>query len=115
MTQTFATDATNDLVIGSDGALAVARSLDAVAFACRSTARVSLGEMVLAVNEGIPFRTTAWAGVPNALGFEAALRRRLLAVAGVTGIISLTTSRHGDRLSYVATIRTVYGIQTLNG
>ena len=115
MTQTLATDATNDLAIGSDGALAIVSGEEAVAYACRSTARVSLGEMVLAVNEGIPFRTTAWAGVPNALGFEAALRQRLLAVDGVTGIVSLTTARNGDRLSYVATIRTVYGIQTLNG
>lgn len=115
MTQTIATDATNDLLISSDGALAIASDEEAVGFACRSTARVSRGEMVLAVNEGIPFRTTAWAGVPNALGFEAALRQRLLAVDGVTAIVSLTTARNGDRLSYVATIRTVYGIQTLNG
>lgn len=115
MTQTFAVDASNDLAIGLDGALAIARDIEAVSYACRSTARVSRGEMVLAVNEGIPFRMTAWAGVPDAPGFEAALRQRLLAVPDVTGIVSLTTTRVGDRLGYVAVIRTVYGIQTLNG
>lgn len=115
MTQTFATDLSNDLVIAQDGALAIAAGVDAVAFACRSTARVLLNEMVLAYDQGIPFRTTAWAGVPNVPGFEAALRRRLLAVRDVAGIVSLTTARDGNRLSYVATIRTVYGNLTLNG
>lgn len=115
MTQTFATDLTNDLVIAQDGALAIATGVDAVGFACRSTARVLRNEMVLAYDQGIPFRTTAWAGVPNVAAFEAALRQRLLAVADVTGIVSLTTSRVNNRLGYVAIIRTVYGNLTLNG
>lgn len=114
MTQTFAADASNDLVIAPDGALAIATGADAVAFACRSTARVIRNEMVLAYDQGIPFRTTAWAGVPNVIAFEAALRQRLLAVPDVTGIVSLSASRIGDRLGYVATIRTVYGTVTLN-
>jgi hypothetical protein len=115
MTQTFATDLSNDLVIAQDGALAIATGVDAVGFACRSTARVLRNEKVLAYAQGIPFRTTAWAGVPNVPAFEAALRQRLLAVPDVTGIVSLTSSRVGNRLGYVATIATVYGNLTLNG
>lgn len=115
MTQTIATDAANDLVIAPDGALAIATGIDAVGFACRNAARVLLHEMVLNYDQGIPFRTTAWAGVPNVPGYEAALRQRLLAVPDVTGIVSLTSTRTGDLLGYVATISTVYGILDLNG
>lgn len=115
MTQTFATDALNDLVIASDGALAIATGIDAVGFACRNASRTARGEMVLDVTQGIPFRATAWAGVPNVPAYEAALRQRLLAVDGVAGIVSLTTRREGDRLTYAATIRTVFGNVTLNG
>lgn len=115
MTQTLAVDTSNDLTIGQNGALTIAAGEAAVGYACRAAVRVIAGEMVLAVDQGIPFRTTAWAGVPDEAGYVAALRKRLLAVDGVKAIVSLSTTRTGNRLGYTATIRTEYGTQTLNG
>lgn len=115
MTQSFATDRSNDLVLDAGGTLVMASGLFAVECIARSTAQVRRGDMVLARDEGIPFEQTAWAGSPNVPQFVAHLRRRLLALDGVTGIVALTTERAGDTLRYEATLRTRYGDLAVNG
>lgn len=115
MTQTLATSSTNDLLLDAGGNIVVASGLSAVECTARSTAQVRRGDLVLARDVGIPFEQTAWAGVPNVTQFTAHLRRRLLAVEGVTRIVSLTTERSGDALRYEATLRTLYGDLTVNG
>lgn len=115
MTQTLAVDLNNDLYLTPAGLLAAASAAEAVAQNSAQAARTLLGEMVLAVDQGLPFFGTIWAGVPDVSRFEAALRRRLLAVQDVTGIVSLSSTLSGDRYAYLATLRTPYGPVTING
>jgi len=115
MTLTFAVDENNDFAVAPNGSLAFLVDAPAVQQLSIHAARVRRGECVLDAPRGIPFETTAWAGVPDVQRFVAALRGQLLAVDGVTGIVTLTTRRAGDTLRYVATLRTVYGIVTVNG
>lgn len=115
MTRSLAVDGTNDIFVGADGSLAVAVGIDAVMFACAQAAQAQLGEMVFAVDEGMPNFQTVWNGAPNVGQFEAFLRRTLLSVADVTGVDSVTITRSGSVLSYIAEIRTIYGLGVLNG
>lgn len=115
MTRTFAVDSANDLTLGTDGNLAVIGALAAVTQVCAHAAKTILNEMVLAQGEGLPYFEAVWIGVPNIPVFEAAFRAAILAVEGVTDIVSVTFGRSGDVLSYAATISTVYGTGTFNG
>lgn len=115
MTQTFGVNASNDIYIGGDGNLVIDRDTQAVLTACAQTVKTRLGEMVLAVNDGLPYFETVFTGVPNIPQFEMALRTAILAVPGVNEILSLTTSQAGDVLSYTAVILTIYGQGVLNG
>jgi hypothetical protein len=109
MTQIFATNEDNDIYIGKDGNLAIFRDLPAVLQACEHAAKAILGEMVLAVDQGIPYFETVWNGVPNYQQFSAALRAAFLGIDGVIEVVSLTISQNDDIVNYIAVIRTVYG------
>lgn len=113
--QTFAADQNNDLYIGADGSLAIVTNLQAVLQAAQQAAQTSLGEMIYATDQGMPFFSTAWSGAPNVAQYEAALRRTLLAVPDVVGIQAVDITTAGNRLSYVVTIETTYGVGVLNG
>lgn len=115
MTQTLAVNDFNDIYIGRDGNLVIAYDLDAVLQACSQVAKSLLGEMVLAIDQGIPYFQTVWVGVPNLQQFESALRRAFLGVTGVVEVVSLVTSLTGDVLQYTAEIRTIYGSGVVNG
>lgn len=114
MSLTLAVDADNDIVISSAGSLELLADAPAVLQCTLHAARVRRTECVLDFPRGIPFETTAWAGIPDVQRYEAALRQQLLAVDGVTGIMSLVIRRAGDTLRYVAQLRTTYGPVTLN-
>jgi hypothetical protein len=115
MTKTFATNANNDLYIGSDGNLVVLTGLQAVRDACSTAAKAQLGEMVLDINRGIPNFQTVWVGAPNIPQFETALRNTLQAVADVVEVVSLTTSITKGTLNYTAVILTTYGQTFISG
>lgn len=115
MTRTFGIDANGDLVLDDGGGLAVLSGLRAVLQNCETAARTLLNEMVLAQGEGLPYFEAVFTGRPNVAVFETALRVRLLAVADVRGILTLTTRLSGDRFSYSATIRTAYGEGEISG
>lgn len=115
MTKTFATNNNNDLFIGNDGNLAIVNGQQAVLQACATAAKAQLGEMIYATNRGLPNFQTVWVGSPNLAQFEAALRQTLLSVNGVTEITDLSTSVTNNTLFYTATIKTIYGMGTLNG
>lgn len=115
MTRTLAVDSTNDIFIGPDGALAVATARDAVLHCCAQAAKTQLGEMLYAVDQGIPNFQALWSGTPNTSLFESYLRRALLSVPDVLGVESVTIDATGGVLTYVATIVTAYGSGTLNG
>lgn len=115
MTVTIATDSINDIYVGADGNLALASGLQAALQDAEHAAKTLRGEMVLAVDQGIPYFQVVWSGVPNVSAFEAAMRQALLAVPDVLEVVSLSTVRLGATLAYEAVIRTIYGIGSING
>ena len=114
MARTLASNADNDLVLDPQGRLLILEGQAAVAANCRSAIQAQRGEMVLAVDRGMPTFGTAWNGYRPGQ-FEAAARVILRDVPGVLSVDAFTVGREGDRLVYAATIRTVYGEAALNG
>jgi hypothetical protein len=116
---TFAVNSNNDLYVNSSGNIAFAHDEEAIGQACRQVALTLLGEMVLQTDQGIPYQTAIWVGVPNVPAFEAALRGGWLGVNGVVSIMDLTislepftiptTGKSVTALSYSATINTTFG------
>lgn len=115
MTRVFTVDTNNDLVISGDGRLAISSDLEAVLQACEHVAKAQLGEMVLAVDEGVPNFQTIWQGAPNIVQFKAYLRRELQKVVGVQEVSALEASISNNVLSYTATIKTIYGEGVIDG
>ena len=119
MAYTLATSqVTNDLYIDPiTGNLAVFRDLQAVLQACEHAAKTRLGEMILNIDQGIPYFETIWNGHPNLAQFEAALRSAFLAVTNVVEVVSLITSiiSSTNVLSYTAVIRTTFGGGVISG
>lgn len=115
MTRTLAVDTNNDIFVGGDGNLSIAVGIDAVMFACQQAVQTMLGEMVFAVDEGMPNFDAVWNGSPNVIQFEAYLRRTILAVPDVTNVDSVTIDATGEALVYAAVIRTIYGVGAING
>lgn len=115
MTRTLAVDTNNDIFIGIDGSLSIAAARDAVLQACAQAAKAQLGEMIYAIDQGLPNFEAVWNGAPNLNQFEAYLRRNIEAVTDVTGVDSVTITSAAGVLSYVAVIKTIYGPGLLNG
>ena len=120
-TSTLSVNANNDLFLDTFGNIVIAFDVQAVLQNCAHVAKVRLGEIVLAVNEGIPFFETVWNGTPNFQQFEAALRQAFYSVTGVLEVVSLIVSQVAaangklNTLAYTAVIRTVYGSGGING
>ena len=124
-TQTFAVNATNDLYVDGNGNIAIVYDIQAVLQNCEHAIKTRLGEMVLQVNQGLPYFTAVFVGVPNIPQFEAAARAALLAVQGVQELILFNavqmqvippfSSRPTTALVYNAIIRTIYGQANLSG
>ncbi len=109
MTRVLQVDEHNDIFLGPNGSLAIATGLQAVMDACAQAAKTQLGEMVFAVDEGLPNFAAVWNGAPNVSQFEAFLRRTLLEVPDVLSVEAVTVSVSGGVLAYRATISTIYG------
>ncbi len=115
MTRVLQVDGNNDIFIDPSGSLAVATGLQAVMDACAQAAKTQLGEMMFAVDEGVPNFAAVWNGAPNVNQFEAYLRRALLAVPDVLSVVAVTITTAGNVLTYQATIQTIYGPGAING
>ncbi len=115
MTITISTDSNNDLYIGSNGSLSISSGINAVLLACEHAAKTQLGELMYAVDQGIPNFTEVWGGSPNILQFDAYLRRALVAVDGVESVTDLQIYTSDNKLTYQATIQTIYGTGAING
>lgn len=115
MTRVFTVDRNNDLVIATNGNLSISSGIEAVLQACEQAVKAQLGEMVLAVDEGMPNFQLIWNGSPNIPQFEAYLITTISNVDGVQEVSSVTASASGGILSYTATIKTIYGEGSLNG
>lgn len=115
MTQTFSTNAQNDIFIGPNGNLAISTGIEAVKDACATSAKAQLGEMVLAANKGVANFETVWRhGGANVAQYEASVRAALNSVAGVSSILDLTITVQSNIVAYQALIQTIYGQFTLN-
>lgn len=111
----FRTDDNNDFVTLPNGNLAMVTDRAAVAQEAQHFAATVRGEMIHAVDEGIPFLRDVFSKQPNLAQFEASLRRRLLSTPNVAGIVSLVTQIEGESLKYTAALQTTYGTVTING
>ena len=105
----------NDLLINPDGRLSVVSGVPAVEVVARSHMQTRRGEMIHAIQDGIPFDPVAWAGTPNIPQFEAAARQRLRAIPGVREIVSFDARMDGDALHYTTTLLTDFGEVAISG
>ena len=115
MTKTLAVDSNNDIYVGSDGNLAIAENIDATMQNAAQAVKAQLGEMILAIDQGMPNFQTIWNGAPNVPQFEGYLRATILAVENVLEIQDLTIVSLNGTLQYQAQILTSYGSMVLNG
>jgi hypothetical protein len=113
--RTIGTDASNDLNLLPTGTLEVLQGIDAVSQTARQYASTLLGEMIHAVDQGVPFFGVAFGTQPNLSQFEAVMRRRLLECPGVLQVPELSARQAGDTLGYTATIVTEFGSGVING
>lgn len=114
MTRTLATDAQNDITFDRSGDVLIVTGVAAVAANCRTAIQAQRGEMIYALDKGMPTAETAWNDY-NPIQFEAAARVILKAVPDVLGVDSVTLERDGPTLRYTAVIRTIYGETAING
>ena len=112
--KSFAIDGNNDFLV-SGRSLSLLSGVDAVLAVCAHAAKAILGEMVFSQTQGMPYFETVWIGAPTTAPFEAAFRDRIRQVEGVTEIQELTVSLADGKMTYSATIATIYGTGTLNG
>lgn len=113
MTRTLASNANNDLIVDARGDLMISRDLSAVAADCRSAMQAQRGEMIFAVDRGMPTLQTAWDRYLPAQ-FEAAARKTILRNPDVRAVQSITVTRENGALKYVAVIQTIYGETRIN-
>lgn len=111
--QTLAVNSQNDLYLGTDGNIALVFNMQGTLEACAHATKTILGEMIFAINQGLPNFQLVWVGVPNLQQYEAAVRATLLAVDGVVEIVSFLIDLTDNNLTYTATIRTIYGTGTI--
>ena len=115
MTQTFATNETNDLYRGRDGNLAIVSGLEAVKQACQTAVKAQKNEMIYAYEAGMPDFAAIWVGSPNYGQYRAALNVTLAGVDGVLSIEKISLERIKNRLAYQAVITTRYGSAVIRG
>lgn len=112
--KTFAVNAMND-VYTENGLLVLATDMDALTQRCTQVMSAVRGEMLYAVDQGMPFYETIWTGSPNLLAFEAASRVELLRIPEVKSVDAFTASISNNELSYRAQLTTTLGAVTVNG
>ena len=114
MSIVWATNAQND-IYAVGGKLQIKDDLAAVGQACEQAVKMQLGEAVYATNRGVDTFGSLWDGSPNVVQFEASARRALISVPGVTSVFSFNVAVAGDVASYTATIKTIFGVTSING
>ncbi len=106
--KSLATNARNDIYIGTDGKLALAPGLEAIKQNAQHAMQAQLGEMVLDLDRGMPLKEIVWHNT-NLAQFEAIAREILRAVDGVVDIPNFEVAIVNGVLRYQATIQTIFG------
>jgi len=104
----------NDIYLNSSGNISVTTGIDAILENCAQAAKTRLGDEILHTEQGIPFFTAVFVGVPNLQQAQAAFRAAWLAVSGVIEVVSLLFNQVDNTLFYSAIIRTTEGVGELN-
>lgn len=113
MARILAVDKNNDLVI-KNGRLSFSTDREAVSQACEHAVKAQYGEMILAIQRGIPYNLLAWNGQPNIIQLEAYIRRAILTIDNVLNVSAFEISASNNIVKYSITINTLYGIITLD-
>lgn len=113
--RSLAVDSTNDLFLSPEGNISVSRDLFAVMQSAQHSAQAQLGEMMYAIDQGVPNFQTIWESSANVAQFEAYLREAIVQTPGVVEVKELDTVVQANQISYTAVIATIYGTGTING
>lgn len=114
MVQSFGLSSSNDLYLDLAGNLKIDLGLQALVDICLNVTRALLGEMVLTVNNGLPYFQVVFVGSPNLAVFQAYLINALNGIEGVNSVQDVSMSMSSNVLSFTATIDTIYGPTTLS-
>lgn len=105
----------NDIFARPGGRLAINRDLQAITQQSEHAIRTLVNEMVLAWNRGINTEISVFDGSPNFLSFEASVRTALNRIPEVLQVVDFQANLANNNLRYTATIRTVFGENTVSG
>jgi hypothetical protein len=115
MTQSIAIDPDDyDLFLDGNSNLAMVSGVDAIAQNTATAMRALKNEMQYAMQDGMPMFATAF-NTYNPIAFEAAARKVIGKVDGVTGITSFAVTRVKNQLVYAANVTTIFGTTTVQG
>lgn len=114
MVQSVAINANGDTYLDASGNLAMVSGVGAVSQNCVTAMRAVKGEMQYNLTGGMPYAATAF-NTYNPIAFEAAARKIIGAVTGVTAVTSFAVTKVGGALQYSASIQTIYGPATVTG
>ena len=103
-----------DIYLDKYGNLAIVTGLDACEQNCKTAMLAVQGEMIYALQGGIPYRSVVWDRYTPAL-FEMYAREILLSVKDVKSVASFTQNMTDGILSYEAKIVTIYGNGMVTG
>lgn len=109
-----ATNTKNDIYTTPDGSLAMVYDLADTQQACEHAMKAQFGEIVLALQRGVPTEATVWAKW-KPLQFEAAARALLLTVPNVQAVKSFVITRSAGVATYVVVIQTAFGNTQVTG
>lgn len=114
MMRTLTVDSNNDICLNTLGNLAISSDLQAILFACENTVKAQYGEMIYAIDRGIPYNILAWDRQPNLIQLEAFIRRAITNIEGVVGIKEFIINNENNLITYSVVIKTKYGEGSLN-
>jgi hypothetical protein len=103
-----------EIVLDSYGNIAFVSELSAVGQNAITALSAQSGEMIHAMDDGMPTLSAVWEKYSPAR-FEAAARRVLMNVDGVLEVINFWQRKADDTLNYSAVIRTAFGDTQISG
>lgn len=112
---TIAKDANCDLYIDSNGRLAMVHGKDAYAQIINAKMRTVLGEMQLAMQNGIPYFQTVFSDKSMLPIWQDEVEKMLRSIPFVKNISSFDCNYDNDVLKYTAEIETDSGMVEING
>lgn len=111
--KTLTVDSNNDLMLVNNN-LAISQDREALMLVAEHAVKAQYGEMILAIQRGIPYNVLVWDRQPNLIQLEAFIRRAILALPNVLNILDFDIAAANHVITYSVTINTTYGVETLN-